>query len=332
MERLTAFQEIQDTLYSIERYLTEPLDINAMAAKVHLTPYYFQRLFSRLVGRPIADYQRQRRLARSLEMLRGNERILDIALHLGFHNHETFTRAFKAAFGIAPGEYRNGKRIKSDFDIILMPDVTMQYNLIDEDVPLISDGIILEISRRTYENERLYAGFRTTAENPGSAWCLYQYVKTKEVPFLHPHGEHAGISLETEKGYNYLAGYQVSARDNAFTKARGWPNTGGIPDYLSNDFASLPPGEYLVCTFTAEDFSRLVVEAMYRVIPYLFGTFIKKHKLEICGPLIEIYDERCLRWHPGFRIEDEAKHLENRQPKLSNWEGPEMEIQIMLNR
>ena len=255
---------------------------------------------------------------------------MDAALNLGYQNHETFTRAFKAVFGIAPEDYRNGKRIKSEFDIVLVPDVSLMYTLIDEDVPLISDGIILEISRRTFGEERIYGGFKTKEENPGSAWCLYKYLKAKNMPFLHPRGDHAGIGMETESGYSYLSGYRVTQRDTRFVSEQGCLNIKGVPDYLSNNYSVLPPGEYLVCTFTAETFDRLVVEAMFRVIDYLFGTFIKKHVLETCGPLIEIYDERCLRWHSGFRVEDEVKHFEPREPKLSAWEGPEMEIQIRL--
>jgi AraC family transcriptional regulator len=324
---MTSFEEIQEALKYIENNLSEPLDINALAAKVHLSPYYFQRLFSRLVGRPIADYLKQRRIARSLQLLCDkNERILDIALKLGFNNHETFTRAFKTSFGITPEEYRCGRRIKSNE--VLVPDVTLGYKLVDEDVPLVSDGIVLEITRRTYTQERLYAGFQ--AADPGRAWDYLTSRQMRGLPFLHPQGEHIGIGIKADGGYEYLVGCQVTARDPGFLNVRGWPGADDAPDYLKNAYASLPPGEYLVCTYTAEDFSRLVVEAMSRVIPYFFSTFIKKHGLEVCGPLIEVYDGRSLRWHPSYRVEDDAPHLEPREPKLSGWEGPEMEIQVMI--
>ena len=288
---MTAFHEIQTAIEYIEDNISEPLDINALAEKANLSPYYFQRLFSRLVGRPVADYRRQRRLARSLNPLRsGGGRVLDVALNLGFSNHETFTRAFKASFGVTPEDYRSGKRISSEFDIVLVPDVSLKYKLVDEDVPLISDGIMLEISRREYTRERIYAGLLTTETNPGSAWCVYNYMKPSNVPFLCLHGDHAGINMGKGSDYRYLAGYQVTGRDPNFVNARGWPDAPGVPEYLTNDYVSLPSGEYLVCTFTAEDFNRLVVEAIYRVIRYFFGTFIKNHGLEVRGPVIEIYD------------------------------------------
>jgi len=329
MERITAFQEIQDTLKYIENNLTKPLDINALATKAHLSTYYFQRLFSRLVGRPIADYHKQRRLYHSRFALRDTgANIMDIALQFGFQNHETFTRAFKASFDITPKEYRNGKRI--DPSLVVVPDVTLKYKLVDEGVPLISDGIILEITRRVYTCERIYAGFRSS--DPGKAWDYFSGKPKSSIPFLHLQGNHAGIGLATDNGYSCLVGCQVLKRDTKFAKSHGWHDFEDIPDYLVNDYVTLPPGEYLVCTYTAETFDRLVVEAMYRVIPYFFETFIKNKGLDVCGPLIEIYDERSLRWHTGYQIEDDVPHLKPQEAKLSGWEGPEMDLEIMLKK
>ncbi|MCL2405841.1 MAG: AraC family transcriptional regulator [Defluviitaleaceae bacterium] len=329
MTRVTAYQEIQNTLEYLEKHIVEPLDINTLAAKASLSPFYFQRLFSRLVGRPIADYHRQRRLYHSRFALRDtNDNILDIALKCGFANHETFTRAFKAAYDITPKEYRNGKRIEPA--LVVVPDVTLRYKLVDMDVPLVSDGVILEITRRTYTHERIYAGFRST--DPGKAWDYFSPKRKSGIPFLHPQGNHAGIGLGTEKGYSCLVGCRVTERESYTFNVMNWPGFEDAPDCLHVDYVTLPPGEYLVCTYTAETFDRLVVEAMSRVIPYFFDTFIKNHNIEVCGPLIEIYDKRSLRWHPAYRIEDDVPHLEPREPKLSDWEGPEMDLEILVKR
>ena len=53
------------------------------------------------------DYLRARRPAFALIEARDTKRIFpDIALDFGFSSHETFTRAFKAAYGITPVAYR----------------------------------------------------------------------------------------------------------------------------------------------------------------------------------------------------------------------------------
>ena len=84
-----------------------------------------------------------------------NKRILDISLEYGFNSHEHFTKTFKSAFGITPGEYRNSPvRLNQ----IIKPDLMLGYTMIDENVPLITDSIVLEISRRMMDAPEKYVG------------------------------------------------------------------------------------------------------------------------------------------------------------------------------
>ena len=339
---MVAFQNIQDTIKRIENNIAEPLDIPTLATAAHLSPYYFQRLFTRLVGLPIAEYQKQRRLARSLELLlNGDKRILDIALDLGFTNHDTFTRAFKAAFGLTPADARKlDNRQPGGFTYVHMPDVTMRYTLIDENVPLVTEGLVLEISRRVYTEERLFAGVQvncspglTNSSNPGIAWSYWDTTSWNALPYLHPHGCHAGKPAsrsDGQKGFSYLAGAQVTQRDKTFEQSRNWPGLPTLPDYLVYGYMNLPPGEYLVCTFTAEDFGELVEDSFQKAHRYLHGTFIKEHGLQPDSSTIDIYDKRSLRWHPHQRLHDDLPHIALCEPKLSQWEGPEMELQVKI--
>ena len=338
---MVAYQEIQNTLLYIEEHIAEPLDIKALAAKAYLSPYYFQRLFTRLVGRPIAEYQKQRRLARTIELLKTTDaRIIDIAMQLGFTNPETYTRAFKSAFNVTPDEYRRdgypwpGNKLNP----VLMPDVTLAFTLINEGVPLISEGIVMEFSRRTYTEDRLYAGFRVNCThgtpndmNPGVTWDYFVRRKETSLPHLHPQGHNAGISIGNETGFTYTAASLVTRKEPAFTQTRSWPGFDALPEYLTLDYVSIPAGEYLICTFTAEDFGQLVEDALHKAMNYIWGTFIPKHKLSVDGPYIELYDERSLRWHPVNPVREGQKtHFAPCEPKLSQWEGPEIEIQTRL--
>ncbi|WP_024346121.1 helix-turn-helix domain-containing protein [Lacrimispora indolis] len=152
-----AWESIQNVLDFIEDNLAQnntPEELSKVAA---LSPFYFQRLFSRLVKRPVYEYVKMRRLARACETLSDKDRrILDIALEYGFNSHESFTKTFKSAFGITPEEYRNHPvRLNQ----IVKPDLLLGYTMIDENVPLITDSIVLEISRKVLNVPELYIGF-----------------------------------------------------------------------------------------------------------------------------------------------------------------------------
>ena len=146
-----AWEQIQITVDYIEEHLSEEIRINDLAKLASLSQFYYQRLFSRLVKRPVNEYIKMRRLAKASEALRNrNKRILDIALDFGFSSHETFTRAFKDTFGMTPEEYRaNPVRLNS----FVKPQLLLNYTLVDENVPLVAEGIVLEITRRTILRE-----------------------------------------------------------------------------------------------------------------------------------------------------------------------------------
>ena len=68
---------------------------------------HFHRSFRAAVGETPRAYTQRLRLERAaLRLLLHDERVLDVALDCGFHNHETFTRAFRRHFGLSPREYR----------------------------------------------------------------------------------------------------------------------------------------------------------------------------------------------------------------------------------
>ena len=102
-----AWEAIEQSLAFIEENLTEEISTEELANTAGLSPFYFQRLFKRLVNKPVQEYVKLRRLAKAVESLSNTERrILDVALDYGFSSHANFTRVFKETYGITPEEYR----------------------------------------------------------------------------------------------------------------------------------------------------------------------------------------------------------------------------------
>jgi AraC family transcriptional regulator len=60
-----------------------------------------------MVGEPVAEYIRRRRLMEAAkELLNTDDKIVDISLDYQFGSQEAFTKAFKKLYGIPPREFR----------------------------------------------------------------------------------------------------------------------------------------------------------------------------------------------------------------------------------
>ncbi len=268
-----AWEQIQTTVDYIEEHISEVITIEELAKMASLSQFYYQRLFCRLVKKPVGEYLRLRRLARASEALPDkSKRILDVALDNGFSSHETLTRAFKSAFGMTPEEYRANPVKLNNFG---KPQLLLNYTLVDENVPLVADGIILEISRRNILSPQFFFGL--TAEEPvhqipgggetgvdalWSLWDTFHQNKPK-IRELMENGDELGVAFPgTRDGhYRYFAGAEA-VTDNPPEGFTTW---------------ELHKGEYIVCSFEAEDFEHLVMDAVYKAHKYLFETWLPTH-------------------------------------------------------
>ena len=184
-----AYEAIDQSLTFIEEHLTKEISTEELANTVGLSPFYFQRLFKRLVNKPVQEYVKLRRLAKVIENLKStDQRILDVALDYGFSSHGNFTRAFRETYGITPESYRRDLPMLNTF---ARPEVSMNYVLVDEGVPLVAGNIVLEIQRRTLEKpenylglemevricEQMPAGESTGVDVPGQLWKRYHMEK-----------------------------------------------------------------------------------------------------------------------------------------------------------
>lgn len=104
-EQIESVQRMQDY---IEAHLCEKISFADLAKASLFSPWYARRLFIEYTGLTPADYVRKLRLQKSVLRLRDNkEKILDVALDLGFGSVDGYQRAFKREFGYNPREYAN---------------------------------------------------------------------------------------------------------------------------------------------------------------------------------------------------------------------------------
>lgn len=94
-------------LIDAEARLDDDASLSTLARAAGYSAFHFHRLFSQTVGAtPKAHFERLR-LERGAYLLAvTDDSVLEIALAVGFNNHETFTRAFKKFHGMTPRRYR----------------------------------------------------------------------------------------------------------------------------------------------------------------------------------------------------------------------------------
>ncbi|MGN6711310.1 AraC family transcriptional regulator [Anaerocolumna jejuensis] len=279
-----AWEAIQKTLNHIEEHLGEEIQIEELAEIAVLSLFYYQRLFTRLVKTSVRDYIKLRRLAKSLTMLRDKEnRIIDIAMEYGFGSHVTFTRAFKETYGITPSQYRDKPIGLQNFD---KPDLLLGYIVIDEGVPLISDGLVLEMNRKFLEEPINFLGVtgyypfkygkmvgeRTGVDTVGEIWDRFFRI----LPDIShsSEGRWVGVSYhgDAPDGYSsYFIGAEVK---------KGGKN----PEFAN---WQLPIREYVVCGFESENHEQMIID-LGKAMKYT-RFWLKKHNLIADGFFPEMY-------------------------------------------
>ena len=96
-------EELQGSIDFIEQNLSETLEIDAIAAKAALSPFYYQRIFGALCGMTVGDYIRARRMTLAAqELSRADTRVIDVAVKYGYDSPDSFARAFQRFHGITP--------------------------------------------------------------------------------------------------------------------------------------------------------------------------------------------------------------------------------------
>lgn len=271
-----AWESIESTLNYIEEHYDQDITIQQLSDIAHLSSFYFQRLFNRLVGKTVFEYIKLRRLSKSISMLKETEdKIVDISIRCGFNSHQTFSKTFKEIYRLTPTEFRNSPY---HLDYFIKPDLTMKYTMIDENIPLVCDDMVLEICRKEVQEEKLFIGIKQ--RNPinqinepkvNTMAPLWDKLKedTRDLEKVTTLGVGVDILLPTEDPayFDYICGFEAS---HIVDNYNSW---------------TMPKGPYIVCTYEAENFDTLVNESLYKVSQYIFEIWLPKHKI-VTAPFI----------------------------------------------
>jgi len=89
----------------LQRRPGDPSTLGDWATRLEIDAKTIQRLFTRETGMTFGQWRQQARLLRALERLATGEKVVDIALALGYESPSAFATMFKRQFGQPPSEF-----------------------------------------------------------------------------------------------------------------------------------------------------------------------------------------------------------------------------------
>jgi AraC family transcriptional regulator len=91
----------------IDQHLERDMTVTDLAQVAHLSEFHFARVFATTMGMPPQRYVSQQRLTAAKKMIAaGKLPLSEIAFRSGFSSQASFTRAFRRATSMTPGEFR----------------------------------------------------------------------------------------------------------------------------------------------------------------------------------------------------------------------------------
>nr|ELR5113729.1 helix-turn-helix domain-containing protein [Providencia stuartii] len=119
--RYTQFQStvVSDIIVWIEENLTNRLLLDDIAQHAGYTKWHLQRVFRKVVGIPLGEYIRRRRIIEAAKDLRTTDmQVIDIALKYQFDSQQSFAKRFRAYLGTSPSLYRLADICDNDLPLL----------------------------------------------------------------------------------------------------------------------------------------------------------------------------------------------------------------------
>ena len=95
-------KHMNDALAYMEDNLDGKISFEHAARLACCSQYHFQRMFSYIIGVPLSEYLRRRRLTKAALDLQNGDKVIDVALRYNYESPTAFNRAFQAVHGISP--------------------------------------------------------------------------------------------------------------------------------------------------------------------------------------------------------------------------------------
>lgn len=105
----TQFERVAAAIYYLQQNFKSQPSLEEVAAHVHLSPFYFQRLFNEWAGTSPKKFLQYISLAHAKDLLKQQQlSVFDVALETGLSGSSRLHDLFITIEGMTPGDYKNG--------------------------------------------------------------------------------------------------------------------------------------------------------------------------------------------------------------------------------
>ena len=277
---IKAFNE---TMKYIEETLTDRINERKIALLSGYSYPLFSRMFSIMVGYPLSEYIRFRKLScAAIDLRETDEKIIEIAFKYGYESQDSFSLAFKKFHGHTPKEVRKGSAFQIFSPIRLSLSVEGGKNM---DIKIIKKSAfkIAGVAERVEEG----------GDFPNVWDKLFKKVSEEKLESLG-NGQSYGACYEIEKNekenpeskytVSYMAGDDVQNIDKAKD--------------LGLSILEVPEAEYAVVKLKG-----IVPNCIHKGWKYVTGTFFPEQSYRHAGtPDFEVYSEGDM-YSPNYEME-----------------------------
>jgi AraC-like DNA-binding protein len=97
------FRAMLNAKAHMDAHIMDNLSLEELTKQIGISKYHFLRVFKNTFGISPYQYQKRMRLLQARQELMLGHDILETAIRYGYFNVQSFTKAFKSAFGKTPG-------------------------------------------------------------------------------------------------------------------------------------------------------------------------------------------------------------------------------------
>ncbi|MDB8541272.1 helix-turn-helix domain-containing protein [Turicibacter sanguinis] len=98
---------VKEGIYFIHKYYEKDIKLDEVCQYLNLNKSYFCSIFKSETGMTFSHFLNRVRIEKSKQYLKDNQySILEVALAVGFNNHNYYSSTFKKLTGLTPAQYR----------------------------------------------------------------------------------------------------------------------------------------------------------------------------------------------------------------------------------